>query len=150
MPSRPLVRVATGMGEINGAVRHGTGFLIAGTLAFATDAIILALLHQVVGLDPFVARFFSVCCAMVVGFIGHRSLTFRVAGAASVREFIAYAGVAWSAVVVNYGIYSIVLLLWPQVYPLTALVVASLLAMGWSYLGMRLGVFGKPGKLEKL
>jgi hypothetical protein len=32
------------MGEINGAVRHGTGFLIAGTLAFATDAIILALL----------------------------------------------------------------------------------------------------------
>ncbi|MCH9806537.1 MAG: GtrA family protein [Alphaproteobacteria bacterium] len=124
--------------------RHGAGFLIAGTLAFLTDAVILSLLNQGAGVDPFVARVFSVCCAMVVGFIGHRTLTFRVAGRPTIKEFAAYAGVAWSTVAVNYAIYSAVLLGWPGSSALFSLIVASIVAMSWSYCGMRVGVFGKP------
>lgn len=144
---KPQGQVGEGGGlraSARSAARHGAGFLVAGTLAFLTDAVVLTMLNQGLGFDPFSARFFSVCCAMVVGFFGHRSLTFRVAGPPTFGEFLAYAGVAWSTVAVNYAIYSVILLVQPDTTPLSALVIASIVAMGWSYVGMRIGVFGKP------
>jgi putative flippase GtrA len=80
---------------------------------------------------------------MVVGWLAHRRLTFSVARAPSLKEFLSYAALQWVSVGTNYGLYAGMLLLRPATEPLVAMVAASLVAMIVSYLGMRFGVFAK-------
>ena len=122
---------------------HWLGFLASGGLAFATDAGVLALLTKIVHLDPFTARILAIATAMVVGWLAHRRLTFSVARAPSLKEFLSYAALQWVSVGTNYGLYAGMLLLRPATEPLVAMVAASLVAMIVSYLGMRFGVFAK-------
>ena len=85
---------------------------------------------------------------MVAGWLMHRTFTFAVEARPSVAEFLRYAGVAWSASAINYGVFVLVLLAWPAVAPLAALVISSAVAMAFSYLGMRFAAFrrhGRPG-----
>lgn len=121
--------------------RHWGGFLVSGGLAFATDAGMLALLTRGFGIGPFVARALAIACAMVVGWLGHRRLTFDVPARPSWREFAHYAALQWTSVASNYGLYALLLALWPRLEPLPAMFVSSLVAMAVSYLGMRFGVF---------
>lgn len=140
-------REQSGRQGLRGLVRHGTGFVIAGAIAFLTDAAVLALLTRGLRFDPLVARLAAISCAMIVGYLGHRRLTFDVAHPPGLPEFLAYAGVAWTSAAVNYAIYTAILLARPPTDPLAALFIASLLAMTVSYLGMRFGVFGRPRPL---
>lgn len=121
--------------------RHWAGFAASGGLAFLTDAAVLKLLTWVFGVNPFLARFVAIWVAMVVGWQSHRRLTFSVRHGSSMREFTSYAAVAWVSAGVNYTIFSAVLLLRPGTEPLLALVIASVVAMTASYVGMRFGVF---------
>lgn len=130
---------------LRGLLRHGLGFLVSGGLAFITDALVLEVLTNDVGLDPIVARLGSISIAMVVGWLAHRRLTFAMATAPSLGEFMRYAAVAWFSAGVNYAVFVAIMLIRPETLPLTALVVASLAAMVVSYVGMRFGAFRMHG-----
>lgn len=126
-------------------MRHGGGFVVSGLIAFAVDALTLVLLTSLAGVDPFSARFFAIALAMVAGWLSHRRLTFRVAMHPTLAEFAKYAGMAWTAAALNYAVYTGILVMRGDIAPLAAMVAATALAMGFSYLGMRFGVFRHRG-----
>jgi putative flippase GtrA len=129
-------------------LRHGLAFLVSGGVAFAVDALVLEALTRGAGVHPIIARIAAIALAMVAGWLMHRTFTFVVQAPPSVAEFLRYAGVAWSASAINYGVFVLVLLAWPAVAPLAALVISSAVAMTFSYLGMRFAAFrghGRPG-----
>jgi putative flippase GtrA len=122
-------------------VRHYGGFVLAGGLAFATDATILELLIRFAGLSPFLARPFGICAGMVVSWLINRGVTFAVQSPPRISEFARFAAVAWSAQAVNYCVFAAILLAFPAMPPFVALVLACLVAMFFSYTGYRFGVF---------
>jgi putative flippase GtrA len=130
-------------------LRHWGGFLLAGLLALATDALVLEGLMRA-GLHALLARIFAIAVAMVVSWLVNRRVTFAVAAAPSIGEFARFAAVSWTAQAVNYAIFGAILLARPETPPLAALVLASLVAMFVSYAGFRHRVFvprdrEKPG-----
>ena len=108
--------------------------------AFAADAAVLELLVAL-GMHPIAARLIAISVAMVAGWLMHRTFTFALQTPPSVTEFLRYAGVAWTAAAVNYGLFVLILLARPATEPLAALVVASVAAMLFAYLGMRFAAF---------
>ncbi len=124
-----------------GGVRRSAGFLVSGALAFATDAIVLKLLTASFGLSPFLARLIAIALAMVVGWLAHRRLTFAIAASPSLAEFLRYAAMAWTVSAINYALFAAILLFESSTEHLVALLIATVVSMGISYLGMRFGVF---------
>ena len=122
-------------------VRHGLAFLVSGGTAFLVDALVLTLLTAVVGLHPILARVAAIALAMVAGWLMHRTFTFRVRARPSLREFLRYAGVAWTAAAVNYGVFVLIVLAFAGIEPLVALIVSSAVAMAFAYIGMRFAAF---------
>jgi putative flippase GtrA len=120
---------------------HWLGFLLSGGAAFAVDAGVLEALLHLTAWSPLVCRLIAIPCAMLVGWRMHRRLTFAVKTPATLREFLSFAAVGWSASVVNYGLFAGLLLLFPSLLPFAALVASSAFAMVWSYFGYRLHVF---------
>jgi putative flippase GtrA len=112
-------------------LRHGLGFLVSGSIAFAVDAVILKTLIAVFAVHPVLARLAAISIAMVAGWLAHRTLTFAVRAPPSVPEFLRYAAVAWTAAAINYGLFVLIVL-------------ASVGAMVFSYLGMRFSAFRNP------
>lgn len=123
--------------------QHYGGFLTAGIAALTTDAIVLTLLTNGLGLSPFTARIFSISVAMVASWLINRTMTFAVTTTPTFAEFARFAMVSWLAQAVNYAIFAAVLLLRPETHPVAALIAASLVAMFVSYVGFRFGVFRK-------
>ena len=126
-------------------VRHGLAFLISGGTAFIVDALVLKLLTSVLGLHPIAARLAAIALAMVAGWLMHRTFTFRVTARPSLPEFLRYAGVAWTAAAVNYGLFVLIVLTYPAIEPLVALVISSVVAMVLAYLGLRFAAFRQRG-----
>ena len=124
--------------------RHWGGFIFSGGTAFLIDAGITGSLVHIARLDPFSSRFIAICIAMVAAWLLHRRITFAVDAPPSLREFMKFAGVAWAANALNYGLYVVILLVWPAPWPLGALVASTAVATVFSYLGFRLGVFREP------
>jgi putative flippase GtrA len=122
-------------------LRHGLGFLASGAAAFIVDAAVLALLTSVGGVHPIAARLVAISLAMVTGWLMHRRLTFAVRVPPNVAEFLRYAGVAWVAAAVNYGTFVLIVLERPGIEPLVALVLSSIVAAIFAYLGMRFAAF---------
>jgi putative flippase GtrA len=87
------------------------------------------------------ARIPSIAVAMICAWALNRTLTFASGTAPSVAEFGRYAAVAAAAALVNYGVFTIVLLLRPETLPLYALCVSSAIAAVLSYSGYRWFVF---------
>jgi putative flippase GtrA len=125
-------------------VKHGLAFLLSGTFAFAVDALILTALTRL-GLHPIVARVFAISVAMTAGWLAHRRFTFRLAHPPSLAEFLRYAGVQWTVAAINYGIFVLIILLRPSIVPFYALFASSVVAMVFSYFGMRFAAFRKLG-----
>lgn len=126
-------------------LRHGLAFLVSGGVAFVVDASVLELLTRAFGVHPIAARLAAIALAMVAGWLMHRTFTFAVEARPSLSEFVRYAGVAWSAAAINYGVFVLVVLAYPNVEPLAALVISSAVAMGFAYLGMRFAAFRGRG-----
>ena len=122
-------------------VRHGLAFLVSGGTAFLVDALVLKALTALAGLHPILARIAAIALAMVAGWLMHRTFTFRVAARPSLPEFLRYAGVAWTAAAVNYGVFVLIVLAFAGIEPLLALVVSSAAAMAFAYIGMRFAAF---------
>lgn len=120
---------------------HWLGFLASGGAAFATDAAVLEALLHLTALSPLICRVIAIPCAMVVGWQMHRRYTFAVKTRATLREFMTFVAVGWSASAVNYAIFAGLVLAIPTLAPLVALVASSAVAMVYSYMGYRFHVF---------
>ena len=122
-------------------LKHWGGFLLSGLIALSCDALLLQVGTVVLGLDPLIARLFAILIAMVAGWLAHRRLTFSLTTRPTLGEFTRYSAVAWTAASVNYVAFATMLYVSPGTHPLTALLVASILATFFAYTGMRYGVF---------
>jgi putative flippase GtrA len=126
-------------------LQHGMGFLFSGGFAFLVDASILKLLTAYFGLHPILARIVSVAFALTAGWLSHRRFTFRMATPPTLAEFLRYVGVQSTVALLNYGIFALIVVLWPNIEPLLALFISSGIAMFFSYFGIRFAAFRQFG-----
>lgn len=117
-------------------------FAIVGSAGFLVDAGVLALLLEITPLGPFSARVVAIAVAMLVTFWLNRTFTFERSGRGLAAEGTRYGGVGVSAALLNYAVYSAILLAFPTLWPVLAVAIASLVAMVWSFLGYSRFVFG--------
>ncbi len=118
-------------------------FVFAGGIGFIADAAALWLLLAVTPLGPFTARVLSIGFALCVTWQINRHLTFSPSRRGVAQEGARYGGVGIATSVVNYLVYSAILLALPAAPPLAALAVASLAAMTLSFLGYSRLVFDR-------
>jgi putative flippase GtrA len=116
-------------------------FLIVGALGFAVDAGGTYLLIFL-GVHPLAARPPATALAILATWLANRRFTFRVDRKPGWPELLRYAAVALSMAAFNVGAYS-VFVLWGWL-PFFAIVVASVLQMGLSFVGYRYFAFGAP------
>ena len=121
--------------------RRFAKFGLVGGIGFAVDAAILAILLKTTPLDAFSARLFAIAVALSVTWFLNRTLTFRASGHSMGAEALRYGSVGIFGSVLNYAIYSAILIIMPQAGALTALCVASAAIMVLSYLGYSRLVF---------
>nr|WP_274706957.1 GtrA family protein [Allorhizobium sonneratiae] len=119
---------------------HVAAFGVSGLLAFAVDAAVLELLTRQAHLSPYLARIPSVGLAMVAGWLANRRFSFKVKTRPSLTEFIRYAAASSLGVAINYAVFS-ALIRFIGLIPLEALVAASAIAAGVSYVGYRFFAF---------
>lgn len=117
-------------------------FAVAGAAGFLVDAGILALLLWATPLGPLVARLFAIAAAMLFTFWLNRSFTFGRSDRSLAAEGARYGGIGISAALLNYAVYSALILAFPTLWPVFAVAIASLVAMVWSFLGYSRFVFG--------
>ncbi|TIT34904.1 MAG: GtrA family protein [Mesorhizobium sp.] len=118
-------------------------FVFAGGIGFVADAAALWLLLAVTPLGPFVARMLSIGFALCVTWQINRHLTFSPSSRGVTQEGARYGGVGVATSIVNYAVYSAILLVLPAAPPLAALAIASLAAMMLSFLGYSRLVFDR-------
>ncbi len=123
--------------------RHFGGFAVSGAIAFTVDAILLETGIRVLDLHPLVARVAAIACAMVAGWLAHRTFTFALSTRPRLSEFVRYATAAWMAAALNYAAFATIVLYRPDTPAFLALGMASFFAMIFSYLAMRYAVFWK-------
>jgi putative flippase GtrA len=114
-------------------------FLIVGALGFAVDAGGTYMLIFL-GMHPLAARPPATALAILATWLANRRFTFRVERQRSWGELLRYAAVAMATATFNVGVYS-VCVLWGWL-PLLAILVASMLQMGLSFMGYRYFAFG--------
>jgi putative flippase GtrA len=118
-------------------------FLLVGGIGFVVDVAVLMFLLHATPLDPFSARLVSVAAALSATWILNRHITFGPSGRTAIIEGARYGGVGVGTSLVNYAVYSALLLTFPGTEPLIALVLASATAMALSYLGYSRLVFDR-------
>lgn len=130
-------------------VRHALAFICAGGMGFCADGAILLTLEYGLGLSPFIARIFSIMVAAVVAWLAHRTLSFGVTVAPTLKEFLQFLTLGATTSTINYLVFSF--LLWAQWVDKSflALIASALLAMVFSYCGMRFGVFRKTHSIGR-
>lgn len=107
-------------------------FLVVGAIGFMVDASILhAMLHL---LGPLKARLISFLCAVSVTWFLNRQFTFK-SKARWHKEWLRYTLATGVGAIINLGSYSYLVLHVNTFYsrPLLALIISSLLAMGFNY-----------------
>jgi putative flippase GtrA len=110
-------------------------FLFAGVTGFAVDMSMLWLLLNLKLLDPFSARILAIGTAMLCTF-GASLRNVAVEGAR-------YGGVGLATALINYAVYSGSLIALPDLSPYVALILGSVSATVFSYLGYSRFVFGQ-------
>ncbi|MDP3898570.1 MAG: GtrA family protein [Mesorhizobium sp.] len=118
-------------------------FALVGGIGFLVDAAVLALLLGATPLDPFRARLVSIGAALLVTWQLNRHVTFGPSARTVATEGARYGGVGIATSIANYAVYSAVLLTFPALPPLAALVIGSAFAMALSFLGYSRFVFDR-------
>ena len=123
------------------AVERFLRFAMVGGAGFLIDAGLLAALHHGAGLDPFSARLVSIAAAAFSTWRLNRMVTFGASAASQTTEGLRYASVAALTACFNYLVYALALIVWEDLPPIAAAVLATLAAMTLSYLGYSRFVF---------
>lgn len=116
-------------------------FLVAGGGGFLTDALVLSALLHLTSLGPFLARAVAIATAMAFTFLFNRSFTFERSNRRLLSQGVRYGTVGIVTALFNYSLYTALLLGAPALQPLAALAMASVAAMGLSFLGYSRLVF---------
>jgi len=116
-------------------------FGIAGGIGFLVDAGVLSLLLQTTPLGPFLARLVAIALAMATTWVFNRTFTFDRSGHSLAVEGFRYGSVGVTAALVNYGLYSALLLTLPDLQPITAMVLATAASVLFSFFGYSRFVF---------
>ncbi|WP_028745473.1 GtrA family protein [Rhizobium mesoamericanum] len=116
-------------------------FGIAGGIGFLVDAGVLSLLLETTPLGPFLARLVAIALAMATTWIFNRTFTFAQSGHSLAVEGFRYGSVGVTAALVNYGLYSALLLSFPDLQPVTAMVLATAASVLLSFFGYSRFVF---------
>jgi putative flippase GtrA len=119
-------------------------FLFAGAVGFVVDMGVLWLLLEFKLLDPFTARAPAIGSALVCSYIINRTFTFGASHRKVAVEGVRYGGVGLVSTLINYSVYSGLLLALPGISPYLALIFGSGSATTFAYLGYSRFVFG-PG-----
>jgi putative flippase GtrA len=126
-------------------IEHFLRFAIVGGVGFLIDAGLLFVFLRA-GLDPFVARSISLPVAAFSTWRLNRRITFTGSGRSQATEGVRYAVVAALTAVFNYLVYALALTLWPSLPPVAVAVGATLMAMGFSYVGYSRFVFSSEAR----
>lgn len=124
-------------------MRRIFAFLCVGGAGFVADAGLLTGLLAITSLDAFSARLISVAGALCLTWLLNRQITFGASSRPVAAEGALYGSVGVTTSIVNYAIYSAILLALPAMMPLAALVIASIGAMVFSYFGYSRLVFNR-------
>jgi putative flippase GtrA len=116
-------------------------FAIVGATGFLVDCGTLALVLKTTSLDAFSARSIAISTAIFSTWLLNRNVTFGSSGHSLGGEAMRYGGVGLSGSLINYMIYSAVLLAAPRAGPFAALLVASGSVAALTYLGYSRLVF---------
>ena len=116
-------------------------FAIVGAIGFLIDAGLLTALHHVAGLDPFTSRLVSISASAFTTWRLNRSLTFGASDLSQANEGLRYALVAAATAGFNYLVYVLLLIGFPGLPPIAAVIAATLAAMFFSYAGYSRFVF---------
>jgi putative flippase GtrA len=119
-------------------------FLFAGAMGFVVDMGVLWLLLDFKLLDPFSARAPAIGAALVCTYLINRTFTFGASGRKVAAEGVRYGSVGLASTLINYTVYSGLLLILPGISPYVALIFGSGSATSFAYLGYSRFVFG-PG-----
>jgi putative flippase GtrA len=125
-------------------MRKLTFFLFAGAIGFVVDMGVLWLLLDFKLLDPFSARAPAIGAALVCTYLINRTFTFGASGRKVAAEGVRYGSVGLASTLINYTVYSGLLLILPGISPYVALIFGSGSATSFAYLGYSRFVFG-PG-----
>ena len=116
-------------------------FAFAGGIGFVVDAGLLMLLLHFTPMGPFWARAISIPSAMMATWLLNRSFTFEKSGQSLAVEGFRYGSVGIVSALINYGLYSGLLISIPILRPTFALVMASAGATLFSFFGYSRFVF---------
>ncbi len=117
-------------------------FVIVGGIGFLADAGVLLGLLRWTDIDPFTARLLAIATALQLTWLLNRNFTFGKSERHAAVEGMRYGGVGIASAVLNYLVYS-GLLLFVTSMPIVALTVGSATATVFSYTGYAKLVFGR-------
>ena len=116
-------------------------FGIVGATGFVVDAVVLELLLRTTPLGPFLSRAIAVAVAIGATWLLNRNFTFGASRHSVLGEGVRYGSVGLTSAVLNYLVYSALLVVFPALRPLEALVVSSIAAMAFSFFAYSRFVF---------
>lgn len=118
-------------------------FVVVGGIGFVTDAVLLMGLLRFTALDPFTARLIAIAAALQVTWLLNRNFTFGKSSSHAAVEGMRYGGVGIATSLLNYLVYSGLLVFVPDLRPVFALTIGSAVATIFSYTGYAKLVFGR-------
>ncbi|MBB3455351.1 putative flippase GtrA [Rhizobium sp. BK313] len=116
-------------------------FLIAGGIGFVVDAGILLLLLRFTPIGPFGARAIAIPSALLATWFLNRNFTFGHSERSLAVEGFRYGSVGITSALLNYALYSSLLVSEPTLRPIIALILASAAATAFSFFGYSRFVF---------
>ena len=118
-------------------------FAVIGGIGFVVDAFALVALLLWTPLGPFSGRLVSIGIALAVTWLLNRMLTFGPSSRHVAVEGARYGGVGIASAAVNYAAYSVLVIAVPWLPIVATLAIASIVAMGFSFLGYSRLVFDR-------
>ena len=125
-------------------------FAVSGSLAFLIDAGIVQALVSLFEVNAYLARLISVACGMTFTWLFNRNLTFagqRPPGQGLGQEYLRYVLTQSGGLLVNYSVYSVMLLAfaWMHQWPVFAVAAGSLAGLSVNFLSAKRWVFERRG-----
>ena len=116
-------------------------FLLAGSVGFVVDAGVLHLLLWYTPVGPFIGRAVSIPSALLATWILNRNFTFGRSDRSLAAEGFRYGSVGLTSAVLNYALFSSLLMTEPSLRPIIALTLGSAAATAFSFFGYSRFVF---------